>query len=139
MGDEPLSIRPMADGIGGCHLEGEAEARQVLAGMVIRIGELWNLEIQRARFLALVDRGIEIDEMPAGLAGRLEEDLDVALAVERAGIADVAVVVDDRVDVGGLGPAHALQMDLERAAGGTQALVVCRWSRGSYERYWCFA
>src|SRR5262249_47180289 len=95
----------------------ETKARQILAGMVVGVGELRNLEVQRPGFLAFVDRRVEIDEMPARLTGRLEKDLDVALAVERAGVADVVVVVDDRVDVGGRGPAHALEMNLERGAG----------------------
>src|SRR5439155_23703315 len=58
----------------------------------------------------------EIDEMPARRAGRFDRDLDIALAVEGAGIADIAVVVDESVDVGGLGPADALQMDREGGA-----------------------
>src|SRR5690348_1702813 len=81
-------------GIIGRHLEGEMEGGQVFAGVVGRIGELRDAEIVRPRFVALVDAGIEIDEMPAGLASRLHDQLDIALAVESAGIADVIVVVD---------------------------------------------
>src|SRR5262245_25937384 len=99
------------------HLEGEAEARQVLARMVVREGELRQPVVVRARLLALVDRRIEIDEVPAWLAGRLHDDLDIALAIETAGIARGRVVVDQRVDVGGLAPAHALEMDAEGGAG----------------------
>src|SRR3954452_6709413 len=82
------------------HLEGETEARQVFARMIVGEGELRQAVIVRPRLLALVDRGIEIDEMPARLAGGLHDDLDVALAVEAAGIARDRVVVDQRVDVG---------------------------------------
>src|SRR5262245_65202344 len=78
--------------------------------MVVVPGELRDAEIVRPRLLALVDARIEIDEVPAGLAGRLHDHLDVALAVEAAGIADIGVVVDDMHDVGGLGPARALQL-----------------------------
>src|SRR5262245_43851543 len=104
-----------ARGAGG-DLEGEAEPRQVLAGMVVRIGQLWKAVVVRPRLFALVDGGIEIDEMPAGLAGRLHENFDVALAVERAGIAARGVVVDHRIDVGGLAPPHAFEMDPEGCA-----------------------
>src|SRR5262245_58688315 len=98
----------------GRHLAGEAETRQILARMVVRIGELGQAVIIRPGLLALVDCRIEIDEMPAGLPGRLHHDLDVALAVEGAGVAAHRVVVDHGVDVGGLAPAHALEMDPER-------------------------
>src|SRR5690606_22212082 len=47
---------------------------------------------------------------------RLEEHGDVALAVEPAAVANVAVVDQDRVDVGGLRPADALQRDRDIAA-----------------------
>src|SRR5262249_40540466 len=108
----------LADGAGRRDLEGETEPWQILAGVVIRIGQLRDLEVQRPGFLGVVDGGVEIDEVPPRLTGRLEEDLDVALAIEGAGIADIVVVVVDRVDVGRLGPAHALQMNLERRSGG---------------------
>src|SRR5580692_4694086 len=111
----PYLLRAGADA-GRCHLEGEAEDRQVLAWVILVAGQLRQAVVDRARLLALVDRRIEIDEVPAGLAGRLHEDLDVALAVEAAGIAGMAVVVDHRVDVGGLGPARALEMDGELRA-----------------------
>src|SRR5262245_55098114 len=114
--DLPRQRMLLADLSGLGHLEGKAEARQILAGMIIRIAELRDAKVQRPRFLALVDGGIEVDEVPARLAARLEEDLHVALAVKGAGVADIVVVVDDRVDVRGLRPAHALQMDLERRA-----------------------
>src|SRR5262245_61832241 len=99
------------------HLEHEAERRIVLAGMVVVPGELRDAEIVRPRLLALVDAGIEIDEVPAGLAGRLHDHFDVALAVEAAGIADIGVVVDHVHDVGSLGPARALQVNAELGAG----------------------
>src|SRR5262249_62260867 len=87
--------------------------------MVVGESELRQAIIVRPRFLALVDRRVEIDEMPAGLAGRLHDDLDIALAVEAAGIARDRVVVDQRVDVGGLAPAAALDMDPEGGPGRT--------------------
>src|SRR5262249_58515951 len=77
--------------------------------MVVRIGELWQAVIVRSRFLALVDRGIEVDEVPAWFTRCLHDDLDIALAVESAGVAADGVVIDDGVDVGGLGPADAFQ------------------------------
>src|SRR5262249_12066304 len=103
----------LADWAWSSDLEGEAEARQVFARMVVGIGELRDFEVLRPRFLALVDRRIKVDEMPARLNGPLEEDFDVTLAIKRESIADVIVVIDDRVDVGGFRPADALQMDLE--------------------------
>ena len=54
--------------------------------------------------------------MPARRTARLRENLHVALAVEGADIAIIAVVVDHVHDVGGFGPAHALQMDRELGA-----------------------
>src|SRR5262249_39929906 len=50
---------------------------------------------------------------------RLQPDPDIALAVKGAGIADIAVVVDDSVDVRRLGPADPLQMYGKRRAGRT--------------------
>src|SRR5262249_36935230 len=66
-----------------------------------------------------VDRRIEVYEMPAGVARRVERDPDIPLAVEGAGVADIAVVVDDGVDVRRLGPADPLQMYGKRRAGRT--------------------
>src|SRR5215467_4604750 len=100
------------------HLERKPERRIVLARVVVVPGELRDAEVVRARLLALVDAGIEIDEVPAGLAGRLHDHLDVALAVEAAGVADIGVVVDHMHDVGSLGPARALEVDAKLAAGG---------------------
>src|SRR5262245_47497951 len=80
----PAGRSLLADQAGTGHLERKAEARQVLARVIVRVGELPNLEILRPRFLALVDRGVEVDEVPPRLAGRFEEDLHVALAVERS-------------------------------------------------------
>jgi hypothetical protein len=54
-----------------CHLEGEMECRQILAGMILSIGELRHAEVVGSDLFALVDAGIEIDEVPAGLPGRL--------------------------------------------------------------------
>src|SRR6516165_10560485 len=82
--------------------------------MVLLGGELWQAVIDWPRLFALVDRRIEIDEVPAGLAGSLHEDLDIALTVEAAGIVTVAIVVHHCVDIGGFAPAHAFKMNLER-------------------------
>src|SRR6516225_2664401 len=90
------------------HFESEVEGGQILARMVLRVGQLRDAEVVRPRLGSLVDAGVKIDEMPTRRAGRLDQDLDIALAVEGAGIADIAVVVDHTVDVGGLGPADAL-------------------------------
>src|SRR5262245_18675653 len=92
------------------------EGRQILAGMVLRVGQLGDTEIVWSRLGALVNAGVEIDEMPTRRASRLDRDLDIALAVEGAGIANIAVVVDQRVNVGSLGPADALQMDRKGGA-----------------------
>src|SRR5229473_2568527 len=46
---------------------------------------------------AFVDSRIEVDEMPAGLAGGLHDQLDVALAVEGTGIADIVVVTAEQL------------------------------------------
>src|SRR5437870_5674370 len=106
-------LRTRADFSRRRHLEGEAEDRQVLARMILVASQLRQAVVDRTRLLALVDRRIEIDEVPAGLAGCLHEYLDVALAVEAARIAAVAVVVDHRVDVRGFAPADALEMNPE--------------------------
>src|SRR2546421_7226317 len=52
------------------HFEGVAEGGEVLARVIILVGELRNAEVVRPRFLTFVDAWIEIDEMPAWLAGR---------------------------------------------------------------------
>src|SRR5271155_2594496 len=111
------------------HLEGEAEARQVLAGMVGRVSELRDQKVPGPLLLAAVDRRIKVHEMPPEIARRQQGDLDIALAVEGAGVADIAVVEDDGIDIRGFGPADALQMhgegrtwravlDIERKRGG---------------------
>src|SRR4051794_37700720 len=102
--------------------------------MIVRVGKLGKAVIVRARFLALVDRRVEIDEMPPGLAGRLHEDFDVALAVEGAGIAAGRVVVDDGVDVGGLAPAHAFEVDAEGGADRATRYVEGQRGRRNPER-----
>src|SRR5215470_13909465 len=107
------------------HLKDEAERGIVLARMVVVPSELRDAEIVRPCLLALVNAGIEIDEVPAGLAGRLHDHLDVALAVEAAGVADIGVIVDHVHDVGGLGPARALQVNTKLGAG---------WSAPDLER-----
>lgn len=71
----------------------QSENGQVFARMIVCIAELRDTKIQGPRFLALVDRWIEIDEMQAGLAGRVEQNFHVALAVKGAAVADVVVVV----------------------------------------------
>ena len=96
------------------HLEGVVEPGQVFARMILRIRELWNAEIVRARLGALVDTRVEIDEVPARRAGRFQENLHIAPTVEGAGIADITVVVDDVIDVRCLGPADALEVNHER-------------------------
>ena len=47
------------------HLEGKAETGQIFARMIIGVRELRNAKIQWPRFLALIDCGIEVDEVPA--------------------------------------------------------------------------
>src|SRR6266702_2444432 len=121
------------------HLEREAERRVVLSRMVVVPGELRDAEIVRPRLLALVDAGIEIDEVPPGLAGRLHDHLDVALTVEAAGVADIGVVVDHVHDVGGLGPAGALQVDAELGAGGPAPDIERQRRRLDPERAGLFA
>src|SRR5262249_20103384 len=82
-------------------LKGKAEDWQVFARMILVARQLRQAVVDRPRLLALVDRRIKVDVVPAGFPGRLHEDLNIALAVEAAGITAVAIVVDDRVDVGG--------------------------------------
>src|SRR5271165_2708956 len=67
--------------------------------MIGRVGELRDQKVPRPLLFTAVDRRVEVDEMPAWIARRLQRDLDIALAVEGAGIADIAVVEDDSVDV----------------------------------------
>src|SRR5262245_12167765 len=105
------------------HLKGEAETRQILARMVVRIGQLRQPVIIGARLATLVDRRPEIDVVPARFACRLHEGFDVALAVETTRIAGGRVVVGERVDVGGLAPAGPLEVDLERGAGRTTRYI----------------
>src|SRR5262249_47446091 len=85
--------------------------------MVVREGELRDAEIVRPRLGAFVDARIEVDIVHPGRAGGLHENLYIALAVEGADISRVVVVVDNMVDVGGLRPAAALEMDRESGAG----------------------
>src|SRR5216683_3279465 len=66
--DHALTIRRNVAG----HFEREVERRQILAWMILRIGELRDAEVVGPRLGAFVDAWIEIDEMPAGLAGRLD-------------------------------------------------------------------
>lgn len=75
--------------------------------MVICIGELGNLKVSGFSLFSLVDTGIKIDEMPAGRTRRFHEYLDVILAVGATGVADIAVVINDGVDIGRLRPAFA--------------------------------
>jgi len=98
-------------------LEGEAEVRQVFTGMIGGVSQLRDEKIPRLLLFAAVNRRVKVDEMPAGVARRAQGDRDIALAVERAGVADIAVVVDNGVDIRGLSPADALQMHRERCAG----------------------
>src|SRR5215203_3523636 len=84
--------------------------------MVLSIRQLWDPEIVRPRLGAFVDAGVEIDEMPYGFAGGLHDQLNVTLAVKRAGISDVAVVIDYMDNVGSFAPADALQMNSKRRA-----------------------
>src|SRR5258708_9244614 len=98
------------------YFEGEVEGGEVLVRVIGRIGELGDAEIVGVGLGALVDARIEIDEVPAGRAGRLHEHLDITLAVEGAGIARIGVVVDHVDDIGGLGPAPAFEMQREFCA-----------------------
>src|SRR5690606_24094841 len=109
----------------GPHLEREGERRQLLARVVdvVEHGQLQERGVgvrrrgSAGRYdLALVDGRVDGDEVRAYTARRLEEHGDVALAVEPAAVANVAVVDQDRVDVGGLRPADALQRDRDIAA-----------------------
>jgi hypothetical protein len=44
--------------------------RQVLAGMIGRVSELRDQNIPRPLLVTAVNRGIKVDEMPTGIAGR---------------------------------------------------------------------
>src|SRR6266566_3714482 len=111
------SLRQLGALIARRHLKSEVEGGQILARMVVRERELRDAEIVRPCLGAFVDAGVEIDVVHAGRAGGPHDDLDIALAVEGADIAGVAVVVDDVVEVGGLGPADAFEMDREGRPG----------------------
>src|SRR5262249_11994011 len=52
-----------------------------------------------------------------GCAGCPHDNLDIALAVEGADVAGVAVIVHDVVEVGGLGPANTFEVDGEGRPG----------------------
>jgi len=54
--------------------------RQVLAGMIGRVSELQDQKIPRPLRVTAVNRGIKVDEMPTGVAGRQQGDLDIALS-----------------------------------------------------------
>src|SRR5579862_8816599 len=90
------------------------EGGQVLARMIVRVGQLRGRIVVGSAFGAFVNARIEIDEMPAGIAGGLEKYLHVALAVEAAGVADVTVVVHYMIDIGGLGPSDAFEVNGKR-------------------------
>ena len=45
--------------------------------MIGRVCELRDQEVPRALLIPAVDRRIEIDEMPTGIAGRLQRDPDI--------------------------------------------------------------
>src|SRR5260370_12294485 len=115
-----LQLRPL---IARRHLESEVEGGQILARVVVREGELRDAEIVWPRLGAFVDAGVEIDVVHAGRAGCPHDDRNIALAVEGANIAGVVVVVDDVVEVGGLGPADAFEMDREGRPGGAPGPV----------------
>src|SRR5215204_2666368 len=91
--------------------------------MVRGIRQLRDTEIVRPDLGAFIDAGVEIDEMPSGFAGGLHDQLNVALAVERAGVPDIAVVIDYMDNVGSFAPADSLQMNSERRAGRAVGLI----------------
>src|SRR5262249_10583773 len=78
----PMLLRQLGTLVARRHFEREVEARQVLARMVVREGELRDAEIVRPRLGAFVDAGVEIDVVHAGRTGCPHDDLDIALAVE---------------------------------------------------------
>src|SRR6185312_3814129 len=61
--------------------------------------------------LSVVDRGIKIDEVPAALPRGMDLHHDVSLGVEAARVAEIRVVDDDRIDVAGLTPTAALDVN----------------------------
>src|SRR5579875_2078321 len=69
----------------------------------------------RSEDLSVEDRGVEIDEMPPLLTRRTNLHRDVALTVERAAV--VGVIDHDRIDVPGLRPSAALEVDGDRLSG----------------------
>jgi hypothetical protein len=48
--------------------------------MVGRLSELRDEKIPRPRLVTAVNRGIKVDEMPTGVAGRQQGDPDIALS-----------------------------------------------------------
>jgi hypothetical protein len=105
----------------GHDLKGKAERRNLVTRMVVRVSQL-RQAIQLLRFVcgALIDSGIQVDQMLAGFAGCREVDDHVPLAVKSTGIAHVGVVVGRRVDVVIFGPADTLEVNRYGRA---------RWSR----------
>src|SRR6516165_3296129 len=101
----------------------EMEGGQVLAGMIVCIGQLRDRIVIGSAFGAFVDARIEINKMPAGIAGGLEEYLDIALAVKATGVADVTVVVHHMIDVGRLGPSDAFKVSGKRRSDGSSRHV----------------
>ena len=70
----------------------------------------------RERRLLRVEQRVHVDQVRAGPAGRDHVHDDVAVRVEPAAVADVAVVVVDRDRVVELRPAEALEVDREPLA-----------------------
>ncbi len=54
----------------------------VLTGMVFSIGQLRGAEIIRARFIAFVNRRIQVDEMGTFCACRTHDDIDMPLRIK---------------------------------------------------------
>src|SRR5437762_14186467 len=81
------------------NLEREAERRNTVARMIVRVGELRQPIELLAAFRPLVDAWIEIDEMHAGRARGGEMNDNVTAGIEAARISHVCVVVRRHVDV----------------------------------------
>src|SRR4030095_10404096 len=95
-----------------CHFEGEAERGDLVAWVIVGVGQL-RLAIQQLCFgwRPLIDAWRQMDDVHAWRAARREIDDDIALAVEAAHVAHIRVVIRGDVDVVVFGPADALQMN----------------------------
>src|SRR5579862_4076284 len=101
------AVRPLVRG----DLEGKPQCGNLVARMVVLVGELRKAIELLVGLGPLVNGGVEVDEVDAGQPCRGEVDDHVALAIEAARVSHVGVVVGRDVDVVEIRPSDALQVD----------------------------